>query len=360
MNDFEFNAENLVDGKLFVGFVTVGEVAVEDSEGELVLTPQTATVQNGVSGVLIDLSEFGVGDEMWRIRYINADGSLVPDDSSSSADGGEDATGEYIHDYIKKIDSGNTAIDEIVNKMVYPQIWMFCEIPVYYETGMRRRDGSYKFSYEHWNRGFEPEVFLNGSDSQLASENYSVDFETGSVTPSFETTTGDNILCSYNFSWFTHETLASYVYRAIGTFNYAGQGATTSYTVDTLPESFYGIVADLCVAMAMENLILSEAVWKGKLWKAFSANGLYDGSGDLSSLFETIKHNAEDRAYKALENDKTRAPNAIARPTQAYWRAVTLGAGIRPGPHGQFGYGKTRGWKINRLAGGITGPDLGL
>jgi ABC-type sulfate/molybdate transport systems ATPase subunit len=35
-----------------------------------------------------------------------------------------------------------------------------------------------------------------------------------------------------------------------------------------------------------------------------------------------------------------------------------MGTGIRPGPHGQMGYGKTRGLKINRIA-GLVGPDTG-
>jgi hypothetical protein len=35
-----------------------------------------------------------------------------------------------------------------------------------------------------------------------------------------------------------------------------------------------------------------------------------------------------------------------------------MGTGVRPGPHGQFGYGKLRGIKINRLS-GMTGSDGG-
>ncbi|MBR4316251.1 MAG: hypothetical protein IKP65_04685 [Alphaproteobacteria bacterium] len=54
-----------------------------------------------------------------------------------------------------------------------------------------------------------------------------------------------------------------------------------------------------------------------------------------------------------------RAPHTLAKPTPAYWRSVTLGTGIRPGPHGQWGYGKQKGMKFNKMT-GLTGPDLGI
>lgn len=157
----------------------------------------------------------------------------------------------YIHQYIEPVSSEIEATNKIINEMVYPQIWMFCEINAYYEIGSKQRDGSYKFTYGNWNEAFTPEVFLNGSDVQLNSELYTIDYKKGVIIPNFETTSGDNLMCTYNFSWFNAETLESYVERSIGTINYHGQGATTSYTVKDLPESFYGISADLCVAMAM-------------------------------------------------------------------------------------------------------------
>ena len=59
-------------------------------------------------------------------------------------------------------------------------------------------------------------------------------------------------------------------------------------------------------------------MWYGKLIFAISTNDLYNGSSDIASQLETIKRNCEDRAYGALENEKTRAPNALAKPTPAY------------------------------------------
>lgn len=270
--------------------------------------------------------------------------------------------GGYIHRWRKEISSGNAVIDGIINKMVLPHIWFFCEIQTYYEVGARQRDGAYKFSYGNWNESFEPEVFLNGSSMQLDPSQYEIDYDKGIIHPKFQPAPGDNIMCSYNFSWFNDDTLASYVSRSVGTINYAGNGAVTNYTVDTLPEAFYGISADLCVAMCCEHLILAQTMWAGKLIFAISGSDLYNGGGgDIGSQLESMKRNAEDRAYKALDNEKMRAPHKVTKPTPAYWRAVTMGTGIRPGPHGQVspGYGKVKGWKINKMT-GMSGPDLGV
>jgi hypothetical protein len=58
---------------------------------------------------------------------------------------------------------------------------MFCEIQVWYETGSRLRDGSYKFTYPNWNKAHEPEVFLNGSDVQLNPDLYEIDYKRLSI-----------------------------------------------------------------------------------------------------------------------------------------------------------------------------------
>lgn len=265
---------------------------------------------------------------------------------------------DTISKYIKKASTGDTAIDSVINDLLYPAIFMFCEIPIYYENGLKQIDGTYKFSYGNWNEAFVPEVFLNGSDTQLNPSNYSIDYTKGVITPSFSASSGDNLMCTYNFSWFTPEMLSSFLKRSVSTINYAGQGAVTSYTFDTLPNGYYGIAADLAIAMCMETLILSYTMWSGKLIFSISANQMFDGSDNIVSQLETIKHNAEDRAYKAIENPSLRAPYSIAKPTPAYYRSITVGNGLRTGLHGGY-YGKSHGIKVNKLN-GMTGSDLDL
>ena len=49
-----------------------------------------------------------------------------------------------IHQYFKPIESGNDKIDYIINNLVVPEIWFFCEIQVHYEVGSKLRDGCLK------------------------------------------------------------------------------------------------------------------------------------------------------------------------------------------------------------------------
>ena len=397
MEDFYFNESDLVDGSLFIAGVEPGDFVVIDGNGELCFPDMQAVTNDGVKGTSVHFGNSFEHGSDYRIKFIanlSGSGSIVVQYSESgdgewhdslgeddrymrlSSDGGVTWTkpiklgstgssnteydGELIHNFIEPISSGSTAIDTIVNELVYPEMWMFCEIMVHYETAQRGGDGNFHFTYHHWNRAWHPQVFLNGSDIQLDGSLYEVNYVDGYIRPLWNVSPADNLMCTYNFTWFKPETLISFVKRSMGSINFRGSGQVTNYTVDTLPESWYGISADLVVAMMCEHLILSQTVWYGRVWLAISANDLYNGGGsDIASNLESMKRNAEDRAYAALDNENMRAPAYLSKPTPAYWRAVTMGNGIRPGPHGQVGYGKQKGIKYNRMV-GMTGPDLGI
>ena len=398
MEDFYFNESDLVDGSLFIAGAEPGDFVVIDGNGELCFPDMQAVTNDGVKGTSVHFgSNFDHGSD-YRIKFIansSGSGNIVVQYSESgdgewhdslgdndrymrlSSDGGVTWTkpiklgstgssnaeydGELIHNFIEPISSGSTAIDTIVNELVYPEMWMFCEIMVHYETAQRGGDGNFHFTYHHWNRAWHPQVFLNGSDIQLDDSLYEVNYVDGYIRPLWNVSPADNLMCTYNFTWFKPETLISFVKRSMGSINFRGSGQVTNYTVDTLPESWYGISADLVVAMMCESLVLSTSMWYGRLIFAISANDLYNGGGasDIASTLESMKRNAEDRAYAALDNENMRAPAYLSKPTPAYWRAVTMGNGIRPGPHGQIGYGKQKGIKYNRMV-GMTGPDLGI
>ena len=398
MEDFYFNESDLVDGSLFIAGAEPGDFVVIDGNGELCFPDMQAVTKDGVKGTSVHFgNSFDHGSD-YRIKFIansSGSGNIVVQYSESgdgewhdslgdndrymrlSSDGGVTWTkpiklgstgssnaeydGELIHNFIEPISSGSTAIDTIVNELVYPEMWMFCEIMVHYETAQRGGDGNFHFTYHHWNRAWHPQVFLNGSDIQLDDSLYEVNYVDGYIKPLWNVSPADNLMCTYNFTWFKPETLISFVKRSMGSINFRGSGQVTNYTVDTLPESWYGISADLVVAMMCGSLVLSTSMWYGRLIFAISANDLYNGGGasDIASTLESMKRNAEDRAYAALDNENMRAPAYLSKPTPAYWRAVTMGNGIRPGPHGQIGYGKQKGIKYNRMV-GMTGPDLGI
>lgn len=399
MQDFYFNESNLVDGSLFVEGAMPEDFVVFNHLGELVLTTMTVGENEGVSGTYVNMSGYDFAGGECRVGVIS-EGSNEISVLYSSSKSGEwhatynsatdrymkisiDGTGtiwtppilmaspneaeeaeeysELIHNFIVPLNSGNVAIDTIINEMVYPSMWMFCEIMIHYETAQKGSDGNFHYAYHNWNQAFAPQVFLNGSDVQLNPSLYTVNYDEGMIVPKWEATAGDSLICTYNFNWFKDKTLEGFVKKTISTMNYRGSGQTTSYTIDTLPEAWYGIAADLVQAQMCEHLILAQTMWYGKLIFAISANDLYNGGGgsDIASNLESMKRNAEDRAYSSLDNEKMRAPNALARPTSAYWRAVTMGNGVRPGPHGQIGYGKQKGIKYNKMV-GMTGPDLGI
>ena len=398
MQDFYFNESDLDGGRLFIAGAEPGDFVVITGNGELCFPDIKAVEKDGVKGANVYFEHYRDYGSDYKIKFIANSGSSMQVQYSESIDGpwhetptdddkymrlttdggttwtrpvalgsdggsgGQDYTGEYIHNFIVPISSGSDAIDTIINEMVYPEMWMFCEIMAHYETAQRGHDGNFHFSYHWWNKAYHPLVFLNGSDIQLDKSLYEINYEEGYIVPKWEVSSADTLVCTYNFTWFKPETLISFVKRSMGTINYRGSGQVTNYTVDTMPESWYGISADLVVAMMCESLVLSTSMWYGRLIFAISANDLYNGGGasDIASTLESMKRNAEDRAYAALDNENMRAPAYLSKPTPAYWRAVTLGNGIRPGPHGQFspGYGKTKGMKYNRLV-GLTGPDLG-
>ena len=408
LQDFTFGTDDVLNGELFIEGVEPGDFFVIDENGEISFPVMRPHVKDGVDGTLISGLLVEPSDQ-WKIKFIkegssggNNSGSscnclieirysetgndddwhttLTDDDkymqvsndggatwtkaiglgTSNSSGGNSESTGELIHNFIVPISSGTSSIDTIVNEMVYPEMWPFCEIMCHYETANKASDGNFHFSYHHWNAAYPPQVFLNGSDIQLDGSMYEINYKEGFIIPKWEVSSADTLVCTYNFNWFTAETMISFVKRSIGTMNFRGSGQPTSYTVDTLPESWYGISADLVIAMMCEHLILAQTMWYGKLIFAISANDLYNGGGgsDIAGNLESMKRNAEDRAYSAIDNEKMRAPAYLSKPTPAYWRAVTMGNGIRPGPHGGT-YGKTRGIKYNRMV-GMTGPDLGI
>lgn len=68
MNDYTFTSNELTDGVLLVKGTVVGSFAIEDSSGQLVLTPQRRTE----SGIEVDLSDFVV-DGVWKVRFFRGE-----------------------------------------------------------------------------------------------------------------------------------------------------------------------------------------------------------------------------------------------------------------------------------------------
>ena len=254
--------------------------------------------------------------------------------------------------YIPKIDSGNAKINTLVNVLIFPTIMEFEQIIINHETGTILNDRLLRFTYSNWNESYPVEVFLNGGRKLLSSELFSVDHEMGKINLNFDLTPGDSLQATYCFNYFPYAVLEGFIHRAVVVTNTAGTGATLNYTIENIPDGWLGILADLVVSMCMEKLILEYDLWKGRLIFAISQNGFYDGGDSIVSQLETVKHNAEERAYMSLNNPKLRAPILLAGPTEHYYEALLLGSTARY-KNGSISYGPLRGAKFNRLVGNL-------
>lgn len=252
--------------------------------------------------------------------------------------------------YIEKVESGNEAIDTIINVMTLPTLEMFEQLTINYEQGTVVSPRELRFTYGNWNSAFTPEVFLNNSPMPISGELYEIDYEMGRMRTTFELQPGDAVQVTYCFNYFPPRVLEGFIKRALIVVNTSGEGKPTTYTIDDVPNHYLGVIADLVVEMAMEKLLLEYDLWKGRLIYAISANNLYDGSGDIASQLEALKNSAHERAETSLQNAQLKNPNHLSGPTAHYFEALLAGSSARY-KNGNYSYGPLRGAKFNRLTG---------
>jgi hypothetical protein len=154
---------------------------------------------------------------------------------------------------------------------------------------------------------------------------------------------------NYMFDYFPFDVLKSFVVSSLNIVNTAGNEAgSTFYTIDSCPSNWDGVITDLAFAQCMERLLLDYDMWKGRLIFAIGADSILEGQGgDISSQLQTLKQNAEERAYKTIDNPKFKAGYYTSMPTANYWRAINT-----PGMSGSqdvYTSGRLRGYRPNRI-----------
>lgn len=254
--------------------------------------------------------------------------------------------------YIDKVETGNERIDTLVNVLLPPTLEKYEQIIINYETATLLPGGVCRFTYQNWNRAYPVEVYLNGGVTPVSPSLYDIDYEMGRIAFKEALADGDAVMATYCFNYFPYHILEGFIHRAVVVLNTAGNGTVTAYTVKTIPEGWLGIVADIVVSMCMEKLILEYDLWKGRLIFAISNNGIYEGNDNIVGQLETVKKNAEERAYKSLDNAKLRAGEHLAKPTEHYYEALLVGSSARY-KNGTYTYGPLRGAKFNKLFGNI-------
>jgi len=250
-------------------------------------------------------------------------------------------TGSYV-----PIDAhSNVRINAIVDELLTPRMLAFRQIVIYDEQGVLMPDGStWRFTYGNWNTTYTLTVRKNGA--KIASTAFTADATFGTITLTAAVVAGDNVTATYCFDYFPVGVLAGYIYQALDTINASAYGPPTSYTLADAPTYWDAVIADIAFAIAMERLILDYDLWVGRV--IFAIPSVEDG-GDIMSALETLKTNAEERAARALDNEKFKVGNYQSPPTSNYYAAIR-GIG-RSGVHsGSSSYGRTRGWRRNKYS----------
>lgn len=204
--------------------------------------------------------------------------------------------------YVPKVDTGNPKVDTLVNLLVFPTIMEFEQIIINYESATILDDRLVRFTYSNWNEAYPVELYLNGGQRSISSDLFEVDYRMGKITLGFGLMPGDNLQATYCFNYFPLEVLQGFIQRAVIVANTAGNSATTSYTIENIPDDRLGVLADLVIAMCMEKLILEYDLWKGRLIFAVPAGKLYRGRGKIVSQLKAVGRNSERRAWMSLNN----------------------------------------------------------
>jgi hypothetical protein len=246
-------------------------------------------------------------------------------------------------------------INAIVDVMLASSLVEFRQIVIYHERGTKIGQNAWRFSYQNWNPDYPYQVYLNNSPTALDSSLYSIDYTMGIINLTGTFTEGDNIQCTYCFDYFPIYVFEGFLVKAVDVINMGAHGPVTSYDLSNAPSNWDGVIADLVFAMCMEKLILDYDLWKGRLIFAIGPQALADGGGDILGALETLKQNAEDRAYRSMDNEMFKTSPHLAKPTKYYYESLLVGSSSRNSAHGIENSGKLRGWKITKYLGRILG-----
>jgi hypothetical protein len=173
-------------------------------------------------------------------------------------------------------------------------------------------------------------------------------FQVGVVDVGLDNRPRDAVEASYWFDYFPVAVLEGFYTAAISIVNTSAFGPPTEYTINSAPTYWEGVLTDLAFAMCIEKLLLDYDLWRYRLIYAIGPNEIDGGGGDIAGQLETLKSNAEERAYRTLDNEKFKSGNYLAPPTAAYFASIRGGTG--GGVHGiPYLSGRLRGWKPNRI-----------
>lgn len=250
---------------------------------------------------------------------------------------------------------GTTAkFSHLVDDLLTPRLMSFRMIHIHDEPCNLKPDRvTWYTTFGNWLQGERIVIRKGGMMLDMATEVSDIDYVYGtfkSGTPDLDgqRISRDLLDIDYVFDYFPEAVLEGFITAAVSIINTSAVGPATSYTVDSAPTNWEGVIVDLAFAMCMEKLLLDYDLWRYRLVFAIGPNEMEGGGGDIASQLTTLKQNAEQRAEKALDNPKFKCGNYLSPPTTMYFSSIR-GFGGSSGGHGvPFVTGRLRGWKANK------------
>jgi len=242
----------------------------------------------------------------------------------------------------------------LVDDLMTPRLMSFRQIHINDEPCELKSDRMTWFTvFGRWLQGERIIIRKNGMMLDLGTEVQNIDYTYGTFQAGVPDIDGqrvsrDMVEATYVFDYFSQPLLEGLLTAAISVVNMTAVGPPTSYTIDSAPTNWEGVIVDLAFAMCMEKLLLDYDLWRYRLVFAIGPNEMDGGGNDIAGQLTTLKQNAEERANKAMENPKFKTGNYLAPPTGIYFSSIR-GFGSGGGNGTQFISGKLRGWKPNKM-----------
>lgn len=250
--------------------------------------------------------------------------------------------------------ASSAAYNDLVDNYLTPRLLTFRQITINDEPASLKPDKvTWKVTYGGWNQGADLFIRKNGTvlmPAQITNIDYVYgSFQANPVDLGLDKKARDTVEATYEWDYFPVPVLCSFLLQAVQIVNTSAWGSSTSYTINSMPEPWKGVVADLAFALAIERILLDYDLWKWRLVYAIGPGEIESGGGDIVNQLTTLKQNAEERANRTLENEKFKPGNKLSVPTVFYYDAVR-GMGGGGGMHGiPFVGGRLRGWTPNKI-----------
>ena len=253
--------------------------------------------------------------------------------------------------YIPTGVASTAKFNHLIDDLLTPRLMSFRQICFYDEQATLDCDSvTWQTNFGNWLTAAPVKARKNGSPcptTTVTSYEYG-QFQVGAVDIGADNKPRDVVEVNYTWDYFPVAILEGLYTAAVSIVNMTAFGPPTSYTIETMPVNWEGVVTDVVFAMCMEKLLLDYDLWKYRLVFAIGPGEVYGGGGDITGQLETLKSNAEERANNAMQNEKFKTGNYLSPPTSIYFNSIR-GVGGNYGPHGiPFLTGRLRGYRPNR------------